>query len=263
MGWRGALCERLPSVEKVRFTNSGTEATLNAFRAARGYTGRHKVAKFEGGYHGSHEYASVSVHPALSSLDPDRPTAVPEFPGMPPDVVEGVVVLPYNDLDRAEQIIRGHKDELACVIMEAVSSSFGYVPGDAEFLLGIRELTKELGILLVYDEVQSFRVAPGGAQERFGIVPDITALGKIIGGGLPVGAFGGREDIMALFDPSGGGPVIPHSGTFNPVLQEGSAALLEVLTVEVGEGEMLLVGREPVQPGVSQHGLADPLVAAV
>jgi glutamate-1-semialdehyde 2,1-aminomutase len=154
---------------------------------------------------------------------------------MPPDVAEGVVVLPYNDLEGAEQTIRGHKDELACVIMEAVSSSFGYVPGDAEFLLGIREITRELGILLVYDEVQSFRVAPGGAQEWSGIVPDMTALGKIIGGGLPVGAFGGREDIMALFDPSGGGPVIPHSGTFNanPMTMVAGYATLEHLTPEV------------------------------
>ena len=215
IGLAMVLCERLPSVERIRFTSSGTEATLNAFRAARAYTGRHKVAKFEGGYHGSHEYASVSVQPAPSRLDPDRPTAVAEFPGMPPDVVEGVVVLPYNDLEGAERAIREHKDDLACVIMEAVSSKFGYVPGKVEFLRGIRDLTIELGILLVYDEVQSLRIAPGGAQEWFGIVPDLTALGKIIGGGLPVGAFGGRQDIMALFDPSGGGPVIPHSGTFN------------------------------------------------
>ncbi len=125
-----------------------------------------------------------------------------------------MVVLPYNDLEASERIVHAHKNELACVIMEPVSSNFGYVPARPEFLRGIRDLTTELGVVLVFDEVQSFRLSTGGAQELFGVTPDITAFGKSIGGGLPVGAWGGREDLMALFDPTHG-PVISHSGTFN------------------------------------------------
>ena len=240
------LCDRVPSVDTIRFANSGTEATLNAVRVARAFTGRHKIAKFEGGYHGSHEYASVSVHPPASKLDPTGPTAIPEFPGQPPSVGQDVIVLPYNDLETSERILRQHEGELACVIMEAVASAFGYAPAESDFLEGIRDLTKELGALLVFDEVQSFRVAPGGAQEMFGVVPDITALGKIIGGGMPVGAFGGREDIMALFAPADGDAAIPHSGTFNanPMTMVAGEVTMHHLTPEVYRrlndlGEML------------------------
>ena len=229
------LCDRIPSVDTIRFTNSGTEGTMMALRATRAFMGKYKIAKFEGGYHGSHEYASVSVGPSADKLDPDGPTSIPEFPGQPPSVAEDVLVLPYNDLESSERIIREHADELACVIMEPVSSNFGYTPAKPAFLSGIRELTSELGILLVFDEVQSFRVAPGGAQELFGVVPDLTALGKIIGGGMPVGAFGGREDIMALYDPSEGGPVIPHAGTFNanPMTMVAGEVTMNHLTPEV------------------------------
>lgn len=229
------LCERIPSVERVRFTNSGTEGTMMAIRAARAYTGRHKIAKFEGGYHGSHEYVAVSVYTPPDRLDPEGPAPVPEHPGQPPSVAEDVVVLPYNDLEECERRIRAHADELACVIMEPVSSNFGYLPADRDFLRGIRELTQELGIVLIFDEVQSFRVAPGGAQELLDVTPDMTTLGKIIGGGLPVGAFGGREEIMALFDPTGGGPAIPHAGTFNanPMTMVAGMAVLSQLTPEV------------------------------
>ena len=209
------LSDRLPSVDTIRFANSGTEATLNAIRVARAFMGKHKIAKFEGGYHGSHEYASVSVRPPLSKLDPDGPTAIPEFPGQPPSVAEDVVVLPFNDLEGSGRILREHHEQLACVIMEPVASAFGYVAAELDFLRGMRSLTEELGILLIFDEVQSLRLAAGGAQERFEVVPDITALGKIIGGGMAAGAFGGREDIMALYDPTGGPAVVPHAGTFN------------------------------------------------
>ena len=230
------LCERVPSVETIRFTNSGTEGTLNAIRAARAFTGRHKIAKFEGGYHGAHEYVSVSVNPPAGKLDPAGPTAIPEFPGMPPKVLEDVVVLPYNDPENSERIIRAHKDELACLIMEPIGSNFGYVPGSIDFLKGMRELTRELGIILIYDEVQSFRVAPGGAQEAFDVIPDMTTFGKIIGGGLPVGAWGGRRDIMELFDPTvEGGAAIPHAGTLNanPMTMAAGLAVMKQLTPEV------------------------------
>jgi glutamate-1-semialdehyde 2,1-aminomutase len=228
------LCERIPSVDQIRFTNSGTEGTLMAIRAARAFTGRHLIAKFEGGYHGSHEYVAVSVRPPAALLDPAGPTAIPEYPGQPPAVLEGVLVLPYNDLAACERLLRARGREVACVIMEPIASAFGYVPAEPEFLRGMRTLTEELGIVLIFDEVQSFRVAPGGAQERFGVTPDLTTLGKIIGGGMPVGAFGGRKDVMALFDPTAGGRVA-HAGTFNanPMTLVAGEAVMRALTPEV------------------------------
>ena len=231
------LCDRIPSVDTIRFTNSGTEATLNAIRVARAFTGKHKVAKFEGLYHGTHEYVEVSVHPPADRLEPAGPTAILEFPGQSPSLTEDVIVLPYNDLEGSERIIRQHQGEMACVIMEAIASEFGYIPAKHEFLQGMRELTRELGILLVFDEVQSFRVAPGGAQEMFGVIPDVTALGKIVGGGMAVGAFGGREDIMALYGPADGAPVISHAGTFNgnPMTMVAGEVVMNQLTPEVYE----------------------------
>ena len=177
------LCERIPSLERVRFTNSGTEGTLMAIRAARAHTGRHKIAKFEGAYHGSHEYVQVSVSPKAESLDPNGTAGVAEYDGLPPSVLEDVVVLPYNDLATSERLLRENKDDISCLVMEAISSSFGYLPAEKEFLQGIRAVTEELGIILIFDEVQSLRVAPGGAQELLGVTPDMTAMGKIIGGG--------------------------------------------------------------------------------
>ena len=228
------LAERVPSVDSIRFTNSGTEGTMMAIRAARAFTGREKIAKFEGGYHGAHEYVSVSVRPPLEKLDPSGPTPIPEHPGMPKSVLEQVIVLPYNDLDWCERVLRENAAEVACLIMEPVVSSFGYLPGEAGFLRGLRDLTEELGIVLIYDEVQSFRIAPGGAQEALGVTPDMTSFGKIIGGGTPVGAFGGRAEIMELFDPTKGAP-IAHAGTFNanPVTMAAGEAVMTRLTPDV------------------------------
>ena len=228
------LTERVPSLDLIRFTNSGTEGTMMAIRAARAFTGRQKIAKFEGGYHGAHEYVSVSVRPPMEKLDPSGPTPIAEHPGLPDSILEQVIVLPYNDLDWCERVLRENASELACLIMEPVVSSFGYLPGDIEFLRGLRDLTTELGIVLIYDEVQSFRIAPGGAQETLGVIPDMTAFGKIIGGGTPVGAFGGRADIMELFDPTSGA-AIPHAGTFNanPVTMAAGEVVMNHLTPEV------------------------------
>ena len=228
------LTDRVPSVDLVRFTNSGTEGTMMAIRAARAFTGREKMAKFEGGYHGAHEYVSVSVRPPADKLDPSGPTPIPEHPGLPQSILDQVIVLPYNDLDWCERVLRQNASEIACLIMEPVMSSFGYLPGEVDFLRGLRELTAELGIVLIYDEVQSFRIAPGGAQEALGVIPDMTSFGKIIGGGTPVGAFGGRADIMELFDPTRGAP-IAHAGTFNanPVTMAAGEVVMTHLTPEV------------------------------
>ena len=228
------LCDRVPSLDTVRFANSGTEGTMMAIRAARAFTGRHKIAKFEGGYHGSHEYVSVSVRPPAAALHPDGTYPIPEHPGQPPSVAEDVITLPYNDLPECDRILRQRAPDLACVIMEVVSSSFGYLPARPDFLSGIRALTQELDILLIFDEVQSFRVSPGGAQEHFGVIPDMTTFGKIIGGGMPVGAWGGRRDIMALFDPSSDAP-LAHAGTFNanPMTMVAGEVVLNHLTPQV------------------------------
>ena len=230
------LTDRIPSFDRVRFTNSGTEGTLMAIRLSRAFTGKHKIAKFEGGYHGSHEYVSVSVHPPIEKLDPNGPTPIPEHRGMPPSILKDVIVLPYNDLDWCRNVLREQCDEIACLIMEPVVSSFGYLPADTTFLQGIREITNELGIILIFDEVQSFRLGPGGAQEVFGVIPDMSTLGKIIGGGMPVGAFGGREDIMSLLDSTSQGSLV-HAGTFNanPMTMVAGEVAMSKLTPDTYE----------------------------
>ena len=229
------LCQRIPSYDLVRFTNSGTEATLNTLRAARALTGKNRFAKAEGGYHGSHDAVSVSlrVDPQQAG-DADRPTALPSSAGLPQGVLDQVVVIPFNDTEASLRLLEENKDQLAAVIVEPVLGSVGMVPASTEFLTMLREFTQDNGIILIFDEVISFRVAPGGAQQYYGITPDMTALGKIIGGGFPVGAFGGRRDIMELYDPTKG-PKVSHAGTFNanPVTMLAGAVTLEQLTPEV------------------------------
>jgi glutamate-1-semialdehyde 2,1-aminomutase len=230
------LCERIPSIDLVRFANSGTEATLNCVRAARAFTGRDKIAKAEGGYHGTHDSVSVSVKmsPALLG-DAAEPDAVASTGGIPASAVSDTVVLPYNDVENSQRIIEANAEQLAAVIVEPILGSAGMIPATPEYLAMLRDLTRRHGTLLVFDEVVTLRVAPGGAQERYGVMPDLTALGKVIGGGLPVGGFGGRADVMELFDPtSPGGPRVSQAGTFtgNPVTMAAGLAAMEKLTPE-------------------------------
>jgi glutamate-1-semialdehyde 2,1-aminomutase len=203
------LVERVPSLERVRFTNSGTEAVMMAARAARRHTGRRVIAKLEGGFHGTSEEVMGTTHPDL-------------------------LVLPADDAQAATELLDQRATEVAALLVEPVQGSAGMIPLDAGFLHAISEAARRLGILLVFDEVVSLRVAYGGGQEYYGIVPDMTTLGKLIGGGLPLGAFGGREDIMALFDPSRGTPTIPHPGSYNanPVSLAAGLATLGLLTRE-------------------------------
>lgn len=234
--WAEILCERVPSIEKIRFVNSGTEATLNAIRAARAFTGKTLIAKCEGAYHGNHDAIQISVTPPLSEAgDAERPDPVVMFPGINPAAADDIVIMPYNNLQAAERIIRGRAGELAAVIVEPINGQCGMVPAKPEFLQGLRDLTSELGIPLIFDEVISFRAAKGGAQEWFGITPDLTCFGKVIGGGLPVGAFGGKEEIMSLWDPNYGSGQVQHAGTFNgnPMTAAAGVATLELLTPEV------------------------------
>lgn len=214
--------ERLPSIELVRFANSGTEATMLALRAARAFTGRETVLAFAGAYHGTHDLA-VAI--------PARATAGASGRGVPKDVSRSLVVAPYNDVDATRALVEPQLDDLAAVIVEPVQGAAGVIPGDPGFLRFLRELTSAAGALLVFDEVIAFRIGYHGAQGAYGVTPDLTALGKIIGGGLPVGAFGGRADVMELFDPRSPDR-LPHGGTFNgnPLSMAAGLATLELLT---------------------------------
>jgi glutamate-1-semialdehyde 2,1-aminomutase len=225
---------RLPSVDQLRFANSGTEATMLALRAARAFTGRSKIGVFAGGYHGSHDYAA-SV--------PAEVTAAPGGPGIPEAVAETVVVAPFDDVEGTRAALEPHLADLAAVIVEPVLGSGGVLPASIEFVAFLRELTQGAGALLVFDEIISFRVGYHGVQGRLGVTPDLTTLGKIIGGGLPVGALGGRADVMALFDPREDGR-IGHGGTFNanPLTMAAGLATLAELTPDRYEALEALAG---------------------
>ncbi len=229
------LTRRIPSVERVRFTNSGTEATMNAVRLARAFTGRPKIAKFEGAFHGTHDWVMVSVSPDPKAAgSAKRPKPVASSDGIPPAILKNVVVLPWNDSEACEAILEKEAASLAAVLVDPLLGIGGIISPVDGFLQHLRSLTERHGIVLIFDEVISFRIAHGGAQERFGIRPDLTTLGKIIGGGLAIGAFGGRGDIMALYDPRRGGARISQGGTFNanPVTMAAGLATLNVLTPE-------------------------------
>ncbi len=190
--------QAFPSMEKVRLVSSGTEAVMSAIRVARGFTKRDGILKFEGCYHGHSDYLLAKAGSGLATL------GIPDSLGVPPDFAKHTFTVPYNDFRAVQQIVQEHRHRLACVILEPIAANMGVVPPAPEFLGSLRRLTAEHGILLIFDEVISgFRVAYGGAQSLYGISPDLTVLGKIIGGGLPVGAYGGRKDIMDLIAPLG------------------------------------------------------------
>lgn len=217
------VCDSVPSLEKVRFVSSGTEATMSAVRLARGFTGRNIVVKFDGCYHGHADSFLVKAGSGVITL------GIPGSPGVPEDIVKNTLSIPYNDSEELEKTLRAKADDIACVIVEPVAGNMGVVVPEMEFLQTLRTLTAELGIVLIFDEViTGFRLALGGAQERFGILPDLTCLGKIIGGGLPVGAYGGKKEIMDQVAPDG--PVY-QAGTLsgNPLAMAAGLAMLKVV----------------------------------
>ncbi|MEM1369804.1 MAG: glutamate-1-semialdehyde 2,1-aminomutase [Cyanobacteria bacterium P01_H01_bin.15] len=217
------VIEAVPSIEVVRFVNSGTEACMSVLRLMRAYTGREKIIKFEGCYHGHADMFLVKAGSGVATL------GLPDSPGVPRSATNSTLTAPYNDLAAVRQLFEANPGEIAGLILEPVVGNSGFVPPDAGFLEGLRELTKEYDALLVFDEVMTgFRIAYGGAQEKFGVTPDLTTLGKIIGGGLPVGAYGGKREIMEMVAPSG--PMY-QAGTLsgNPLAMTAGIKTLELL----------------------------------
>ena len=220
------IIENVPSIEKIRMVNSGTEATMSAIRLARGFTNRNKLIKFDGCYHGHVDSLLIKAGSGVSTF------GLPDSPGIPEDLAKHTITCPYNDIEAFIQIFNSVKDDLATVIVEPIAGNMGFVPGTLEFLQTIRAYTESNDSLLIFDEVMSgFRVSLGGAQEIYNIKPDLTALGKVIGGGLPVGAFGGKKEIMNYLAPEG--PVY-QAGTLsgNPLAMAAGATLLNLLIAQ-------------------------------
>jgi glutamate-1-semialdehyde 2,1-aminomutase len=227
--------EAVPSVELVRFVNSGTEATMSALRLARAFTKRTKIVKFRGCYHGHPDYLLVQAGSGVATL------GLPDSPGVPPEAVADTLTAEFNDLDEVGELFAAYPDEIAAVIVEPVAGNMGLVVPSEGFLEGLREITAREGALLVFDEVMTgFRVHPGGAQAMYGITPDLTTLGKVIGGGLPVGAYGGRREIMELVAPAG------------PVYQAGTLS---------GNPLAMTAGIETLR-GLAEPGVWDGIVRA-
>ena len=217
------IIDTVPSIEMVRMVNSGTEATMSALRLARGYTKKNKVIKFEGCYHGHADSFLIKAGSGALTL------GIPTSPGVLPDVAKNTIIASYNNFDMVNEIFKQEGDNIAAVIVEPIAGNMGCIPPVSGFLEGLREITKDYGALLIFDEVMSgFRVGLGGAQKLYKIDPDITCLGKVIGGGLPVGAYGGKKEIMEMISPTG--PVY-QAGTLsgNPLAMSAGLATIRIL----------------------------------
>ena len=261
--------KHFPSIEMLRYTNSGTEATLLCIRTAFAYTGKYKLAKFEGHYHGGYNEVLVSVNPDVSKAgDPTHPTPLPESKGISDRMLDDTIVLPFNDLEACTEILTKHQDEVAAIIMEPLFG--GTIPATKEFMTEIRALTKKLGILMIMDEVKTgFRITLGGAQQYYDVTPDLTALGKVIGAGFPVGIVGGRKDIMSMAAPQGSdildnsntrsaADILYHSGTYNghPMILNAGLTTIGILEHEF---DGLLKRTERLKNGIrdiyAAHGI--------
>jgi glutamate-1-semialdehyde 2,1-aminomutase len=229
------IVARLPGVEQLRFCNSGSEAVMFALKGARAFTGRPKIAKVEGAYHGAYDVAEASLSPRAADWgDAQRPQAVAHTRGTPANTLADVVVIPFNDLEATRAVLDAHRGELAAVLIDPLVSRLAFTAARPDYVAMLRRFCDETGALLVFDEVFSFRMGYHGAQGELGVTPDLTALGKIIGGGLPVGAFGGKAEVMAVFDNREGLALAPHGGTFNanPLTMVAGLKSLELLTKE-------------------------------
>ncbi|MBW4594493.1 MAG: glutamate-1-semialdehyde 2,1-aminomutase [Brasilonema angustatum HA4187-MV1] len=247
------VIDAVPSIEMVRFVNSGTEACMAVLRLMRAFTGRDKLIKFEGCYHGHADMFLVKAGSGVATL------GLPDSPGVPKSATSNTLTAPFNDLEAVKALFEENRDQIAGVILEPIVGNAGFIPPDAGFLEGLRELTQEHGALLVFDEVMTgFRIAYGGVQEKFGVTPDLTTLGKVIGGGLPVGAYGGRRDIMSMIAPNGpvyqagtlsGNPLAMTAGikTLELLQKPGTYEYLDSITKKLADG-LLQVAKETGHP---------------
>ncbi|MDM8527615.1 glutamate-1-semialdehyde 2,1-aminomutase [Anaerolineales bacterium HSG24] len=239
------VCDMVPSAEQARFVNSGTEATMSVLRLARAYTGRNKIIKMRGNYHGHADFLLVQAGSGVATL------GLPDSPGVPQGATQDTLVAPYNDLTALKNLFTQYPNEIAAIILEPVAGNMGVVPPQDGYLQGIRDLCTNNNTLLIFDEVMTgFRVALGGAQEYYGIMPDLTALGKVIGGGLPVGAYAGRRDIMQIVAPAG--PMY-QAGTLsgNPLAMTAGLATLQGIR-EVGAFDNMVRGASKLAEGIRQ-----------
>ncbi|WP_245261251.1 MULTISPECIES: aspartate aminotransferase family protein [unclassified Mesorhizobium] len=257
------LVERLPSVEQIRFANSGTEAVMMAIKAARAFTERSKIVKIEGAYHGSYDFAEVSLDSSPTNWG-DMPTSTAYAKGTPQGVLDDVIAVPFNDIEALRAVFGTQGASIAGVLIDPMPNRAGLIPARKDYLDALVEIAHAAGSLVVFDEVISLRLGYSGAQGLWDIKPDITALGKIIGGGFPVGAVGGRAEVMAVFDPTRGKPALPHGGTFtaNPVTMRAGLAAMRALTPASLEhleaiGSLL---REGINASLKRNGLAGQCV---
>ena len=232
------LIHRNPSFDKIRFVNSGTEAVMGALKASRAFTGKPKIAKVEGAYHGQYDYAEVSQIPCPKNWgNIDQPNSVPVAHGTPESVLDDVIILPFNDIDRALAILNENTDSLSCVLLDLMPHRVGLRPAEPSFVEAIREWTEKYGVLLVLDEVITFRTQVGGLQQQYNITPDLTAMGKAIGGGFPVGAIAGRKEVMDVMNPLAEKVLFPHSGTFsaNPITMTAGLTSMKLFDAKAVE----------------------------
>jgi glutamate-1-semialdehyde 2,1-aminomutase len=229
------ILQRNPSFEKIRFVNSGTEAVMGSLKASRAYTGKPKIAKVEGAYHGQYDYAEVSQTPTPNTWGTiDHPNSVPVAHGTPNSALDDVIIIPFNDIKRSIALLNENADSLACVLLDLMPHRVGLRPAEPLFVEAIRAWTEKNGVLLVLDEVITFRTQVGGLQQQYDITPDITAMGKAIGGGFPVGAIAGRKEVMDVMNPLAEKVLFPHSGTFsaNPITLTAGLTSMELFDAE-------------------------------
>ncbi|MGL3104464.1 aspartate aminotransferase family protein [Bradyrhizobium sp. BR 1432] len=253
------LCGRIPQLDRVRFVNTGTEAVLFAIKAARAFSGRSKIAKLEGAYHGAYDWAEVSMAATPDNWgDSAAPKPTPLYRGTPASVLDEVVVLRFNDVEGVRRSLSQHARDLAAVLLDPMPSRGGLIAPKPEFIAAVQETARSNSILVIADEVLNLRQGFRGASARYGLVPDLVTMGKIIGGGLPIGAIGGREDVMKVFDASAGRPVLPQGGTFsaNPLsMTAGLAAMRHLDRAAFANLEMLgNVVREGIGQAIASRG---------
>lgn len=226
------IIQRAGSFEQIRFTNTGTEAVMHAIKGARAYTGRSKIAKCEGVYHGAYDYAEVSLDPDPQLWGQDKPKSVGHTRGVPSGVLSDVIVIPFNDVAVSRAILEENADEIAGILFDVIPSRCGGIPATPEYIKMLKQFARKKNVILIQDEVVSWRVDYGGAQTLYGVDPDVSTLGKVIGGGLPIGVIAGRKEFMQVFDSSSGKAACSHSGTFtaNPLSMAAGLAAMDLLT---------------------------------